>query len=66
MPSTSMWMFCACSSAHHKCDVTIALDSCTSNKNENKKAKTGLFGFLSLSFYSFDVDMFPKGRSLRS
>lgn len=44
MPSTSMSMFCACSSAHHKCDVTIALDSCTSNKNENKKS--GLFGFL--------------------
>lgn len=37
MPSTSLSMFCACSSAHHKCDVTIALDSCTSNKNENKK-----------------------------
>lgn len=41
---------CGCcvhvSSAHHKCDVSIALDSCTSNKNEKeKKATTGLFSF---------------------
>lgn len=66
MPSTSMWMFCACSSAHHKCDVTIALDSCTSNKKWKQKSKnwTVRFSFVEILGYyifdSLDLDTFLK------
>lgn len=67
MPSTSLSMFCACSSAHHKCDVSIALDSCTSNKNEKEKNWTVILFFCFVLFFNslgFRVRILIKAKNI--
>lgn len=64
VPAEVCWcFFCACSSAHHKCDVQFALESCTSNKNEIPPNTDFFFHYIFVCIRNMKLFFFIKSMS---